>query len=149
MAPKPFEKAISEIAYVVSNVPGIKQAPAQPSETQNEYPFAAIYLATGTLGLGPTGTHKSLYNIAIDVLTNRMDLPNDLSILHPFIDLITSALDAEVSNSEDGLPGGCFNGTISTFESVSISFLPKVDYAGVQMIGYRFLMNNVKILSNA
>jgi len=141
--PLPFETALSKIAYVVSNVAGIMQAPDRPPETINTYPFAAIYLASGVLGAGPTATRKSLYNIAIDVLTNRMDLARDLEILNSFVDTIPEALIAEVSGN-----GQRFDNSISTFGEISIQFIPQVDYAGTQMIGYRFIMNNVKILSD-
>lgn len=137
-----FEAALAQIMTVVSNVNGIAQAPPNPNETQNVYPFAVGYLMTGELGAGPIGTRKSLYNVAIDVLTVRMDLAKDLALLLPFIDTIKDDLLAEVS---DG--GGRFNNTISTFEKISILFLPKIDYAGTQMIGYRFTLNDLKILS--
>ena len=142
--PQPFEKALTQIAYVISNVAGIHQAPERPGETQNDYPFAAIYLTTGNLGLGAIGTRKSLYNIAIDVLTARLDLARDLEILNPFLDTVVDALVAEVSDD-----GGKFENTISTFDEITMQFIPRVDYAGVQMIGYRFVMSNVKILHDS
>lgn len=138
-----FVNAKTQIAYVISNVPGIHQAPVNPMETMNDYPFAAIYVATGNLGAGAIGTRKSLYNIAIDVLTPRLDLNRDLEILDPFIDSIPDALVAEVSGS-----GNRFSQTISTFTEITIQFIPMVNYAGVQMIGYRFVMVDVKILHN-
>lgn len=120
----------------------MKKAPTNPTETANEFPFAAIYLLNGNLGAGPIGTRKSLYNIAIDVLVPRKSLADDLALLDPFIDSVPAALVAEVSEN-----GQKFNKTISNFESVSILYIV-VDYAAVPMRGYRFTMENVKILSN-
>jgi hypothetical protein len=140
---QPFENAIAQIANVVSNVNGIKQAPPQPTEKFTEFPFASIYLTTGNLAVGPIGTRKSLYNIAIDVLTDRKSLPDDLVILHPFIDTIPEALLAEVSGN-----GNRFEQTISTFNDITIQFIPGVTYAEIDMIGYRFIMVDVKILVN-
>ena len=140
---QPFETALTQIASIIAGVSGIHQAPEHPGETMNDFPFAAIYLTTGTFGGGAVGTTKGLYNIAIDVLTNRMNLPNDLAILNPFIDTVPTALEAQISGS-----GQRFSNTISAFGDITIQFIPMVDYAGVKMIGYRFVMNDVKILSN-
>jgi hypothetical protein len=140
---QPYELALIQITTVLAAVSGVNQAPERPNETQNDYPFVVTYLVSGELGAGATGTRKSLYNIAIDLLTNRMDLNRDLQILNPFIDTIPAALIAEVS-----VGGDKFSSTISTFDTISMTFLPAVDYAGVQMIGYRFMLNNVKILNN-
>lgn len=137
-----YAAAKTQIAAVVANVTGIHQAPANPNETQNDFPVAVIYLQTGNLGAGPIGTRKSLYNIAIDVLTPRLDLANDLAILDPFVDTVPAALIAEVSSGGDR-----FSGTISTFEEITMQYIA-LDYAGVPVRGYRFVLNNVKILSN-
>lgn len=138
-----FVNAKTQIANVIANVTGIAQAPVNPGETMNIFPIAAIYLADGNLGVGATGTRKSLYNIVIDILTNRMDLAHDLEILDPFIDSIPLALLAEVSDNGDR-----FSNTISTFTELRMNFIPNTEYAGVQMIGYRFIMVDVKILVN-
>lgn len=138
-----FVNAKAQIMNVIANVAGIHQAPTNPNETQNDFPFAVGYLASGNLGAGPTGTRKSLYNIVIDLLTRRINLPDDLALLDPFIDSIPLALIQEISGS-----GQRFSSTISTFDEITMQFIPSVDYAGVQMIGYHFIMNNVKILSN-
>lgn len=138
-----FASAKAQIATVIANVSGIAQAPTNPGETMNIFPFAAIYLADGILSVGPIGTRKSLYNIVIDILTNRIDLAHDLEILNPFIDSIPLALLAEVSDGGDK-----FSGTISTFRELRMSYISVTDYAGVQMVGYRFIMSDVKILVN-
>lgn len=138
-----FVNAKTQIMLVVSNVSGIKQAPVNPGETQNDYPFAVGYMATGNLVAGAIGTRKSLYNIAIDLLTRRINLPDDLALLDPFVDSIPLALISEVSGD-----GNRFNQTISTFEQITMQFIPMVKYAEVECIGYRFVMNDVKILSN-
>jgi hypothetical protein len=138
-----IQTAITAIANVLSDVNGLKRAPANPMENLNEYPFAMTYLLNGTINNGPVGTKKSLTNIAIDVLVPRRDINLDLDLLVPFLDSIPLALLSEVS------PGGdIFGGTISTFGDIVIEFQPAYIYAGVQMIGYRFIMQDVKILVN-
>lgn len=138
-----FVNAKTQIALVVSQVSGIQQAPTNPQGTMNVFPFVVTYLTSGNLGAGAQGTRKSLYNVAIDVLTNRIDLANDLAILQPFVDSVPAALIAEVSDNGDR-----FGGTISTFDEITMQFIPMVKYAEVECIGYRFILNNVKILSN-
>lgn len=133
--------ALTAISATVAGVSGIKSAPANPQENINEYPFALTYVMDGTINIGPVGTRKSLLNISIDLLTVRRDIRLDMAILTPYLDSIPNALSAEISYS-----GDVFSGTISTFEKLTLEFLPFYDYAGAQMIGYRFIMENVKIL---
>lgn len=134
--------ALTAIASVVAGVSGIRSAPANPTEQANADPYAAIYVAGGNMTAGVIGSKYGLFTVAIDVLKVRKDLPRDLATLNPFLDSVPAALLAEVS---DG--GDMFSGNIVTFGGVEIEFLPDVNYAGVEMIGYRFMMVNVKFLS--
>jgi uncharacterized membrane protein len=133
--------AIAAIAAVVDGVSGVTLAPTYPRETMNESPFAVTYVITGEIDIGPIGTRKSLLNIAVDFLIPRRDIALDMETLTPFLDSIPAALLGELSTG-----GDIFSGTISTFEFLSIEFIPDVVYGGVQHIGYRFLLNNVKLL---
>ena len=138
---KTHATAIAAIAAVVESVSGITSAPTYPHEQMNESPFAVTYVISSEMDIGPIGTRKSLSNIAIDVLVIRRDIALDMEILTPFLDSVPAALLAEVSTG-----GDIFSATIDTFESLSTEFIPQIDYGSVQMIGYRFTMNNVKIL---
>lgn len=136
-----LELALAQIALVVSGVSGIQQAFTYPRDEQNIFPFAAIYVATGNIGVGPIGTRKSLTNINIDVIKNRLDLGADLAILAPFLDTVPTALIAQISGT-----GARFNATISTFTQVNYVFVPVLEYSTVPCIAYRFVMQDVKIL---
>jgi len=81
--------------------------------------------------------------VAIDLLVPMRKLDQDMAVLEPLLDPIILALLGEVSGN-----GARFQASISTFESLEMSYIPDVDYAGVHMRGYRFLMNKVKILVN-
>ena len=48
----------TQLASVIASVTGIRAAPTNPNETQNEYPFAAIYLMRGNTGKGSVGTGR-------------------------------------------------------------------------------------------
>ena len=133
--------AITAIAAVVDAVSGVTLAPTYPRETMNESPFAVTYLVSGEIDVGPIGSRKMLLNIAVDLLIPRRDIALDMETLLPFVDSIPAALLSEVSTG-----GDIFSGTIDTFEMLATEFIPSVEYGGVQMIGYRFTMMNVKIL---
>ena len=141
MTDKTVVGAVTAIASVVGGVSGISSAPTYPFETMNESPFAVTYPMNGGIDIGPVGSKKQLVNIAIDVLTVRRDLATDLAVLEPFLDTVPAALLAEMGTS-----GDIFSGTIDTFSGLRFEFLPDMNYGGVQMIGYRFIMENVKLL---
>jgi len=134
---------MAAVATVVDAVSGIRTATSEPRESQSVDPFAVVFLFSGEFGTSPIGTKRSLTTVAIDVLKVRRDLPRDLATINPFIDSVTTGLISEIA---DG--GGRFSNTIQTFGDIKVMLLPRVDYAGVEMIGYRFLMENVKILVN-
>jgi hypothetical protein len=135
--------ALDAIITVVSAVSGIRQAPTNPTDNPSIYPFAVAYVMDGKLINGAIGTRKHLVNIATELLTARKDLARDMALITPYVDSIPSAFIAQVSDS-----GGRFGGTISAIGDISYELLPEVNYANVQMIGYRFTMTNVKILEN-
>lgn len=138
---QPMEIVILKISEVVAGVSGIVQSQPNPKEKQNVYPFAITYPADGDIAMGATGTRKSLDNIVVEVMKSRVDLPRDLAAMVQFYDTVPAALIAEVSGN-----GNRFDGTISTFGNIRRQFVPGVDYAGVILIGYRFIMQDVKIL---
>ena len=135
--------ALDAIVSVVSGVSGIRQAPVNPTEGANVYPFAMCYVTNGRLVNGAIGTRKHLVNVAVELLTARKDLARDMALISPYIDSISSALLAEVSDN-----GTRFAGTISAFEGIDYEVLNSYVYGTVEMIGYRFTMTNVKILEN-
>lgn len=135
------ELVLDEVEKVVAAVTGIRQAQSSPNETQNTGLWAVIYVPKARIKIGPTGTRRNLDAICIDICKTRTWLPNDMDALVPLIDLVGYALVAEVS------PGGdLFNRTIQTFDGVDVILLPKVEYAEVTCIGYRFTMTGVKTL---
>lgn len=132
--------ALSAIVSTVSAVSGIRRAPSNPTETANVFPFALCYVMDGNAQPFPMGTRTHLCNIAVEVFTARKDLARDFEIITPFIDSIPAALLAEVTGT-----GSQFESNITTFEQVNYELLEK-NYAGVDVIGYRFVMTNVKIM---
>jgi len=134
---------MAAVATVVDSVSGIRTATSEPKEKPQEDTFAVVFMFSAKIDLAPQGSRKSLSSIAIDILRVRRDLPRDLATLNPLLDSIPLALCAEVTDTGDK-----FGGTISTFKDIDVQLLPAVDYGGALHIGYRFLMNGVKILVN-
>lgn len=133
--------ALSAIVSTVSAVSGIRRAPANPTETANVFPFALCYVMEGNAQPFPMGTRTHLCNIAVEVLTARKDLARDFEVITPFIDSVPAALLAEINTEA----GSQFESNITMFEQVTYELLEK-NYAGVDVIGYRFIMTNVKII---
>jgi len=111
--------------------------------------FGLVYAFNGTYTMGsPTGTKRGMHNIAIDILTKEIDIARVIAKMKPFIDTVSMAFGREISYDSDGSPGGQFNGSIETFSTLDYSWIPQTDYAGIQVIGLHFIMNNTKILVN-
>ncbi len=133
--------ALSAIRATVAAVSGIRQTPTNPTETANVWPFAIVYALDGNASAFPIGTSTHLLNIAVEVFTARKDLARDFDVINPFLDSIPAALLAEVTGT-----GSQFESNITTFDTINYELLEK-DYAGVAVIGYRFTLTNVKIIT--
>jgi hypothetical protein len=136
-----IQSMMAAIATVVDSVSGIRVATSLPPDNPPPDPVAIVFLFASNVEVSPLGTRRSLTNVAIDVLKVRRDLPRDLGVLNPFLDSVPLALISEISTG-----GGRFANSMSTFGRVTIQLLPDFDYAGVQMIGYRLIMEDCKIL---
>lgn len=137
---------LAGVATVIDTVPGLRVATSLPPETMPSDPAAIVFLIEGNFPLEPLGSRMSLTDIAIDTLVRRNDLPRNLAVLNPFLDAIPYRLQLEISD-QPGY-GGKFGNTMQTFGQITVTLLPNVDYSGVQMIGYRFVMEECKILVN-
>jgi hypothetical protein len=139
-----LETAIPAIATVVVSVSGVNAPSAIPSDNASEYPFAMVYLLEGEVGNDIEGQIVDLHNIAIDLLVPReWDLTESLPVLHPILDDLKVALFTEVTTAG----GGHFDNTVDTFATLRILFLPEYQYAGIEMIGYRLVMEGVKMVT--
>ena len=142
--PQTIASAIVEIAEVVAAASGINAPQATPRENTNEYPFAMVYLFDGQSSAMSQGWKIDLVNIAIDILTPRSrDLNESLPALHAILDTLLDALWSEVAKQGAGF----FDGSIDTFGNLSIAFLPFYVYANVEMIGYRLVLEQVKLVA--
>lgn len=135
--------AVTAIAAVVDGVSGVAAAPAIPEENINERIFALTYVMASVVEISETGTKQHLALIAIDVVTPLVNLKADLTILLPLADAVSTALITETTPA-----GDMFSGTIDTFANLRIEFLPGYVYGNTSMIGYRILLEDVKLKLN-
>lgn len=143
---QPFESAISQIVIVLRTVTGMENVPLNPPSVMSYTTFGLVYPSTGVIDASPTGTKKSLHNLAIDILTKDMDKARTIERIKPFVDSVPVILIRQISFDVSGNPGQRFGNTIQTFENISYNFIPEADYGGVAVCGYHFSMNNTKIL---
>lgn len=140
-----IENAVAEIADVVANTYGIVLASGTPKENYSEYPFAMTYILNGQVGNEVTDSVIGLHNIAVDLLVPReWDIGDSLPVLHPILDSLKVSLWSEVATST----GGFFNNSIDTFSNMLIDFLPSYPYGTLELIGYRIILEGVKIVTN-
>jgi hypothetical protein len=134
-----LQGAVSAIAAKVLTITGVGAAPSNPQENINERIFALTYLMTNAVEISEIGTKQNLATIAVDLITPLTNLEQDTAALMALIDPIDTALIEEMSTG-----GDAFSGTIDTFSSLMVEFLPFYPYSGVNCIGYRFTLQDVK-----
>lgn len=133
--------AMDAIATVAGGVTGINFSTGLPRDTQVVDPFGNVYLLEDITDTAVIGSTISLSKIAIDILKDRKDLVLALAALRPFLDSVKLALLSEKT-------GNRFGGTILTFGRVHTMFIPNVTYGGIDRIGFRFILEDVKIMVN-
>jgi hypothetical protein len=134
-----FATLVSEVAEVIAAVSGITAAPASPSENIGRGVFALTYLMTSTTEISETGTMQHLATVAVDILTPRTDLDRNITALLPIVDLVDTALITEITTVS-----AFFDGAIDTYEILRWEFLPLYPYSGIECVGYRAMLENVK-----
>lgn len=144
---QPLENACNEIVAVLRNTGAFGQVPLNPPSMMSYSEFALVYPYSGNLEITDTGTRRALHNVAIDILSKNTDLARAMTIIRPFVDIVSHALEVEVSYDSDSNPGGLFNQSINTFARFTYSFLQS-DFGGVPVIGYHCFMEDVKIRTN-
>lgn len=130
-----IESACSAIVTILSGISAFQHVPIDPPDTISVSTFAIVYPKDGTIDNGVVGGKKSLHNISIDALTKRGDQAQDLARMKPFLDTVPAALLADPT----------LTNTVQTFASISYELITP-NYSGIEMIGYQFTINDVKIL---
>lgn len=143
------DSAIAEIINVLRTVDGIENVPLNPPSVMSYAIFGLVYPGNGSYAANPIGTKRGLHNISVDVIMKEIDFAVCMKRLKPLIDSTALVLLREVSYDSDGNAGNQFNHSIETFEGLDYSWIPSgTDYAGIQVTGLHFTMNNAKLMVN-
>lgn len=133
--------AVTAVAAVTASVSGVDAAPAFAIFNVRENVFALHYVMTSIIDISETGTKQHLALIACDLITPFVDVINDdLETILGLTDDISTAFVREAS-----VGGDMFSGTLDTFSNCRIEFLPNYIYGNVQYIGYRIILEDVKL----
>lgn len=136
-----LETVITQVQAYLAGVSGIRKAPSKPPDQINLFPFAVTYPFTGRWTMAPAGSKTGLHDLVIELHVARKDLPRDYALAIAFAESIPNELFLRLKDDSK------WNGTIDTFGDVTYEFLP-MTYGGVETLGWRFTVENVKIQSN-
>ena len=140
-----IDGALEAIAGVVASVSGVGASPAFLEFNINEKVFANNYIMTGSAEISETGTKQWLLTIASDLITPLVNVANeDIQFILQLTESISTALITETTSG-----GDMFGGAIDTFNILRLEFLPgNYFYNGVPHIGYRLMLEDVKLKIN-
>lgn len=142
MSTQQIDTAITAIAAVTASVSGVDAAPAFAIFNVRENVFALHYVMAGSLEVVTTSSLMDLALIACDVITPFVDVLN--TDLQGILQTAQAVRLAYISETATG--GSFFSGTIDACARVRIEFLPNYVYGNTQYIGYRVLLEDVKLM---
>jgi hypothetical protein len=133
--------AVTAFASVIASVSGVDSSPAYPKFNINERVFALNYVMNSVVELSELGTRQHLATIAGDLLTPILGAEDaDIQTMLTIAELAATAFITEMTDA-----GTKFNGVIDTFENCRIEFLPAYLWNNTPYIGYRVMLENVKL----
>ncbi len=136
--------ALTEIQTLMAALTGVRSVPANPPDAIGVDPVVLVYAAFGNVRQKTFDDTIALHNIGIDVLVSNTDLARARKVLNPFIDSIPAALySARKSGSLTAIEtfgGGAGEGD----RGIDYEFISPT-YNDVAYLGYRFVVNDVKI----
>ncbi len=135
-----IQDVIERMAVKIESVTGIKGAseylPEALPTTEN---WVILYPGeTQFIGGEPAGYMTALYSVVIEIHTPRVSLPHAIERLMPFFDAIPNAL-------YDDLFDSYLDGTVSTIGDITSTGLVSLNYAGIDTIAFRYIVNGIKI----
>lgn len=131
-----LQAAIYEIQAEMRKVSGVKNAPNEPPESTDNFPFVATFPGTGEITAVAHGDKKGLHNVNIELHVTRKDLPIDMRKAIPFVELIADAI-------LKARQAATFT-EFDTFSGISYEFAAMA-WGNVETLGYRFTINDLKI----
>jgi hypothetical protein len=124
----------STIQTAVGGVTGIKSKPDYPTESMHTSPYIVTYPESYTGSMNTTEDFKMIYNITVELHISRQNLPTDVERLMAFAESVPNAIFKALRDNQIAASGitGAFAG---------------MQWGDTQTIGYRWTIQNVKILT--
>lgn len=133
--------AVEAIAAVVAGVSGVDSSPSYPKFNINERVIALNYVMYSVVEISETGTKQHLATITSDLITPLLGAEDaDLQTILTIVDAASTALITEATTA-----GDMFSGAIDTYSNCRIEFLPGYIWNMTAYIGYRIMLENVKL----
>jgi hypothetical protein len=109
-----IKTAIINLQDDLRTIAGMRDAPYEPPDNIQHYPFCVVYPsgATGTIG-APAGQYRIVYELIIEVHVARKDMPRDYSKTAQHLENVMSKLLAEPTLGAQGTIVTEFGDTIS------------------------------------
>lgn len=124
-----LRSSIGEIQTLIAGLAGVRQAPTDPRDELNVFPFAVCFPNTGSSVARPIDDQTALHNLTLEIHTARKSLTRDMTTLYPYPELVANALYGN-------------NGKWSNFNSVNnITYeLTSGVWGSIQTLVYRFVV---------
>lgn len=131
-----LQSAIDAIQDIMLTISAIREAPDEPPEAINVYPFAVCFAGSGEWHQEPAGMKKGLHTITLQVHWARKDLPRDIQKAMALVETIPNEImdDPTLATTVDTI----IDPITYTFGALS--------WGGVDTIGFDFKIR-VKIQS--
>lgn len=141
-----IDTAVEEIAAVAATATGVDAAPAFAIFNVKDNVIALVYPMNADVDVSELGTMQDLANITCDVLTPFVDVLNtDLRSILVAAKNIKKAFVKETIIRADGSRGGFFNNSVSAVSFCRMEFIPFYQYGNTVYIGYRVILETVKL----
>jgi hypothetical protein len=125
---------IAQVEVTVRTVAGIRTVHDFPPDQLNTWPAVVAYAAKGYGDAKDFGLGFCYHDVACEVHIPQKDLARDTAKLLPFVTSMPEALKADP----------LLNAFYGAMNKISYSLFNE-EYAGIQTIGYRFIIEKVKL----
>lgn len=140
MTAQTLRGALSAVASVVANVSGVDSSESYAQFNINERIFSLNYVMTSVAEISEIGTKQHLATISCDLLTPLIGMTDEIDTMLGIADSASTALIQETSSG-----GDMFSGAIDTFSNCRVDFIPFFPYNNIPHIGYRIMLEGVKL----
>lgn len=118
---------------------GVKEAPIDPPESANQFPFAVTYVRSGEWHAESAGFSHALVTLVTEIHIARQILPLDVKKALPYFETFLQSIlnDLDLGNTVDTVP-------LIEFEFGGMSY-GEQDGVPISTIGWRFTLSDVKV----